>query len=175
MNQTLAPERGEYLCPLCRQLANSVLPIHPSMGEHQAVVQCNPRTHRNVATEMSELMAGLPMPSTSILKEMSAFMEDLTNATYVQYRTMVYLRTAHPTYPLSLFVCSLARTNLEIDLLLHDGQLPPNSDQQAAGGSSNGTTSTSRKSCFVPLFHVLALHLKVSLQHEQEKEVVNCL
>ena len=28
-SQTLAVERGEYMCPMCRQLANSVLPIPP--------------------------------------------------------------------------------------------------------------------------------------------------
>ena len=30
-SQTLAVDKGEYMCPMCRQLANSVLPIPPDM------------------------------------------------------------------------------------------------------------------------------------------------
>lgn len=31
--------RGEYLCPLCRQLANSVLPLSAQLGEKAQMVR----------------------------------------------------------------------------------------------------------------------------------------
>lgn len=155
--QTLAPDRGEYLCPLCRQLANSVLPVHPSTGNHQTIVQCQSRTHRNVATEISGLMACLPTPPSGILSLMSSFIEDLTNAIFVEYHTLGNRRM---TYPFSLIVCSVARTNLEIDLLHQGGKL---AGAVAPPGTSVAATAASppKKSCFAPLFHALGLNLKV--------------
>lgn len=34
--------RGEYLCPLCRQLANSVLPLSAQLGEKAQMVRSRP-------------------------------------------------------------------------------------------------------------------------------------
>lgn len=42
----------------------------------------------------------------TILKPMASFMEDLTNTTFGQYRS---LSSQHSTYSLVLFVCSVAR------------------------------------------------------------------
>ncbi|KAJ8969229.1 hypothetical protein NQ317_002184, partial [Molorchus minor] len=39
---TLSPEKGEYLCPLCRQLANSVLPLSPQLGDKTQMVRSRP-------------------------------------------------------------------------------------------------------------------------------------
>lgn len=36
---SLAVDSGEYLCPLCRQLANSFLPLSPQLGKRGPVVR----------------------------------------------------------------------------------------------------------------------------------------
>ncbi|KAG0423827.1 hypothetical protein HPB47_000437, partial [Ixodes persulcatus] len=141
--QTVAVERGEYWCPLCRQLANSVLPLHP---EEQALALarrgCPPL--RTLAHDLLTLLGQVPTPVQTILKPMASFMEDLTNTTFGQYRS---LSSQHSTYSLVLFVCSVARTNLEAEIVYRKGTL---CSPQAV-----------KKSCFVPLFHVLSLHAKV--------------
>ncbi|CAN7998531.1 unnamed protein product [Ixodes pacificus] len=141
--QTVAVERGEYWCPLCRQLANSVLPLHP---EEQALALarrgCPPL--RTLAHDLLTLLEQVPTPVQTILKPMASFMEDLTNTTFGQYRS---LSSQHSTYSLVLFVCSVARTNLEAEIVYRKGTL---CSPQAV-----------KKSCFVPLFHVLSLHAKV--------------
>ena len=50
--QNIAVDRGEYFCPLCRQLANSVLPLSPQLGECAAVVKSR---HASTSTVLSEL------------------------------------------------------------------------------------------------------------------------
>lgn len=59
--QTVAVERGEYWCPLCRQLANSVLPLHP---EEQALALarrgCPPL--RTLAHDLLTLLGQVPTP-----------------------------------------------------------------------------------------------------------------
>uniref|UniRef100_A0A2R5LIR0 E3 ubiquitin-protein ligase n=1 Tax=Ornithodoros turicata TaxID=34597 RepID=A0A2R5LIR0_9ACAR len=143
-HQTLAVERGEYSCPLCRQLANSVLPIHPEMGEALSVAKKGGTPLRTLAQELVALVSQVPVPMSTILKAMASFMEDLTNATFGQYRSLSFLPSPHS---LMLFVCSVARTNLEVELVQRGGTI--------------GSSHTLKKSCFVPLFHVLALHAKV--------------
>lgn len=145
-HQNLAVDRGEYSCPLCRQLANSVLPINPQMGEMAAVVRCYPNSLQAVASELSQLLSVIPTPIPSILKSMAGILEDLTNSTYPQFRSVCSAPNPHS---LLLFVCSIARTNLEIELLQRGG---------------NFSSVAVKKSCFVPLFHVLALYTKVLMQ-----------
>ncbi|XP_023241163.1 E3 ubiquitin-protein ligase ubr3-like, partial [Centruroides sculpturatus] len=145
-HQNLAVDRGEYSCPLCRQLANSVLPINPQMGEMAAVVRCYPNTLKAVAAELSQVLSVIPTPIPSILKSMAGILEDLSNSTYPQFRSVG--SAPNPQY-LLLFVCSIARTNLEIELLQRVG---------------NFSSLAIKKSCFVPLFHVLALYTKVLVQ-----------
>lgn len=45
-------EKGEYQCPLCRQVANSVLPLSPQLGECSAVVRSR---HTSTETILQEL------------------------------------------------------------------------------------------------------------------------
>lgn len=144
--QNLAVESGEYFCPLCRQLANSILPLNPEVSERKqsmALIRSHPnRELHELANELGVFFSSTPVPVPSILKKMGNIMEDLTVATYPQYRSF-----CNPdSHGLHLFVCSIARTNLEIELLQRRRTL--------------STTSTT-KSCFVPLFQVLACHAKV--------------
>ncbi|XP_076360822.1 ubr3 ubiquitin ligase isoform X3 [Tachypleus tridentatus] len=144
-HQNLAVEQGEYSCPLCRQLANSVLPIYPDMGETVAVVRCPPNNLSAVAQELSQLMATVPTPVSSIRKAMANIVEDLTNSTYAQFRSKYSSPNSHSLF---LFICSIARTNLECELVYRGGTL--------------SSIQPPKKSCFVPLFHVLALNAKMS-------------
>jgi hypothetical protein len=36
--QSLDTDRGEFICPVCRQMANSLLPIQPDRTEPQVVL-----------------------------------------------------------------------------------------------------------------------------------------
>lgn len=48
--------RGEYFCPLCRQLANSVLPLSPQLGDCLQVVKCKPADMSSSLHELSEFL-----------------------------------------------------------------------------------------------------------------------
>lgn len=108
-------EQGEYSCPLCRQLANSVLPINPNMGEIGAIVKCRPNDINAVAHEILDLLSNISHPDSDFLKSLGTAIEDLTKATGPQYRNF---RVSPSPQSLFLFLCSIARTNLESDLLI---------------------------------------------------------
>lgn len=52
--------RGEYSCPLCRRLANSVLPLPPQMGECSAVVRSRPVGLNAIITELVKFLKENP-------------------------------------------------------------------------------------------------------------------
>lgn len=54
--QSLAVERGEYLCPLCRQLANSVLPLSPQLGECSAVVRSRHASTKTIFADLNTFL-----------------------------------------------------------------------------------------------------------------------
>ncbi|KAL3175252.1 hypothetical protein MRX96_010871 [Rhipicephalus microplus] len=117
--QTVAVERGEYWCPLCRQLANSVLPLHPE-DPRGALVRKGCTPNAQLLQDLSAMLSHKPMVEELSIKEMRPFMEDLTNATFSQYRTISCLPNSHG---LVLFLCSIARTNLEAEIVLRKGNL----------------------------------------------------
>ena len=158
-NQTLAVDRGEYVCPMCRQLANSVLPIPPDM-EGQVVrarSQCAVTLGHEVTALLKEPPVSPSMSSQSqLMLAMSLIMEHLTKATYSQYRQV---GSPHPNHAVILFVSSIARTNLELDLVTRGGALIT-----AGGGataSPHPSPTSKPRSCFLPLLHVLAIHMKI--------------
>ena len=156
-NQTLAVDRGEYVCPMCRQLANSVLPIPPDM-EGQVVrarSQCAVTLGHEVTALLKEPPVSPSMSSQSqLMLAMSLIMEHLTKATYPQYRQV---GSPHPNHAVILFVSSIARTNLELDLVTRGGALITAAGATASPQPSNGKP----RSCFLPLLHVLAIHMKI--------------
>jgi len=150
-------DRGEYMCPMCRQLANSVLPIPPDM-EGQVVrarSQCAVTLGHEVTALLKEPPVSPSMSSQSqLMLAMSLIMEHLTKATYSQYRQV---GSPQPNHAVILFVSSIARTNLELDLVTRGGQLIT-----AAGAEASPHPATSKpRSCFLPLLHVLAIHMKI--------------
>ncbi|GBM46721.1 E3 ubiquitin-protein ligase Ubr3 [Araneus ventricosus] len=144
--QNLAVEHGEYYCPLCRQLANSVIPLRPGYREASALVQYPRKDLRILASEISDLLSTpLSERDSNLLKKyMGGIMEDITNATYPQYRSLC---APNPS-SLFLFVCSIARTNLEVELVQRGRLFEP----------------LKKKSCFVPLLNVLYLHSRLLSQ-----------
>ncbi|XP_054716089.1 E3 ubiquitin-protein ligase ubr3-like [Uloborus diversus] len=140
--QNLAVDRGEYSCPLCRQLANSVIPMCSSIENSAAIVHSHQKSLKEMSSELSELIASpLSERESNLLKKyMGAIMEDIMNATYAQYRSV----GAPNSSSLFSFVCSIARTNLEIELIQR--------------GGTTVCAPLKKKSCLVPLLHVLSMN-----------------
>ena len=85
---TLAVERGEYLCPLCRQLANSVLPLSPQLGECAAVVRSRHASPEIILSELNNFLNDIQRtPVRNCLF-------DLTNCTKVRKFTIFFI-TGH--------------------------------------------------------------------------------
>merc|ERR1719220_1760401 len=159
-SSNLAVEKGEYMCPMCRQLANSVLPIPPDMSGQvvRARSQCPVVLGQEVTALLREppLSPNIQGQQSPLMAAMSQIMENLTRATYPQYRQV---GSPHPNHAIILFVSSTARTNLELDLVTRGGALIT-----AGGGataSPHPSTASKPRSCFLPLLHVLAIHMKI--------------
>ncbi|XP_031787991.1 E3 ubiquitin-protein ligase Ubr3 isoform X1 [Nasonia vitripennis] len=150
--QNLAVDRGEYNCPLCRQLANSVLPLSPQLGECSAVVRSRHLSPETILLELNNFLKEIQRsPTTSNLAvAMGKAMEDMTSSTYLKYKQKSW-SPSHQS--LFLFVTSVARTNFEVELVQRGGSLcvsPPSM-----------TPLTPKRDCIVALLHVLAVHARV--------------
>ncbi|XP_011691605.1 PREDICTED: E3 ubiquitin-protein ligase UBR3 isoform X2 [Wasmannia auropunctata] len=150
--QSLAVERGEYLCPLCRQLANSVLPLSPQLGECSAVVRSRHASTETIYADLNTFLKEIQRNpvSSNLAVAMGKAMEDMTSCTYLKYKQ----KDCKPSHEsLFLFVTSVARTNFEIELVQRGGSLcvPP----------PTATPLTPKRDCIVALLHVLAMHARV--------------
>ncbi|XP_020290278.1 E3 ubiquitin-protein ligase UBR3 isoform X2 [Pseudomyrmex gracilis] len=150
--QSIAVERGEYLCPLCRQLANSVLPLSPQFGECSAVVRSRHASTKTILTDLNTFLKEIQQTpiSSNLTIAMGKAMEDMTSCTYLKYKQK-NCETNH--HSLFLFVTSIARTNFEIELVQRGGSLcvpPPTT-----------IPLTPKRDCIVALLHVLAVHARV--------------
>ncbi|XP_052682389.1 E3 ubiquitin-protein ligase ubr3-like [Crassostrea angulata] len=146
MTGNLAVNKGEYWCPLCRQLANSVIPIPPEEDQFtiKRPLSSDPK---QLIKDVADMMVSRPITprSPNLTKVMGSVMEDLTNATYGKFKTYTSSQTSESVL---LFVCSVARTNLEMELVNRGNMLTKSSSQ-------------SGKRCFLPLYHVLSMHSKI--------------
>ncbi|XP_058794286.1 E3 ubiquitin-protein ligase Ubr3 isoform X2 [Phymastichus coffea] len=145
-------DRGEYYCPLCRQLANSVLPLSPQLGECTAVVRSRHSSPETILIDLNNFLKEIQRsPVTSNLAlAMGKAMEDMTSSTYMKYKQ----KNWNPSHQsLFLFVTSVARTNFEVELVRRGGSLcePP----------STMVPLTPKRDCMVALLHVLAVHARV--------------
>ncbi|XP_046744693.1 E3 ubiquitin-protein ligase Ubr3 isoform X1 [Diprion similis] len=155
--QNLAVDRGEYFCPLCRQLANSVLPLSPQLGECAAVVRSRHASPMAILTELNSFLKEIQRNpfhcfqiSSNLAVAMGKAMEDMTSSTYLRYNQ----RNATPSHQsLFLFVTSVARTNFEIELVQRGGSL--------CAASAVSAPLTPKRDCIVALLHVLAMHARV--------------
>ncbi|XP_060521351.1 E3 ubiquitin-protein ligase Ubr3 [Cylas formicarius] len=155
--QTLSPETGEYLCPLCRQLANSVLPLSPQYGDKSQMVRARPNEGMSqLLEEISDFLRDNDQkPSSSNMAEaIGKVMEDMSNS--IQLKPLFKPKNEKPIpQSLFLFVTSIARTNLEVELVQRGGSLViPSGDLP--------NPLLPKRDCIVPLLHVLAVHARVA-------------
>ncbi|XP_043683976.1 E3 ubiquitin-protein ligase Ubr3 isoform X1 [Vespula pensylvanica] len=149
---SLAVDTGEYFCPLCRQLANSVLPLSPQLGECAAVVRSYQASPAIILSELNNLLKEIQRNpvSSNLAVAMGKAMEDMTSCTYLKYKQ----KNCSPSHQsLFLFVTSIARTNFEVELVQRGGSLYV--------PSPNSIPLTPKRDCIVALLHVLAMHAKV--------------
>ena len=140
--QSLNVERGEYSCPLCRQLANSVLPIATQLYSKGATStnqsgivlpnqnEASDEIFNTLRTESPEISRN---GGSNLMESMGRVMEDMTNVTYPRFRQI----TPSPSpASLFLFVQSIASANLEIELLQRGDSLNRNASFPSASGST---------------------------------------
>ncbi|KAI4575052.1 hypothetical protein MJG53_002984 [Ovis ammon polii x Ovis aries] len=149
--QGFSVDKGEFTCPLCRQFANSVLPCYPGSNvENNLWQRPSNKSIQDLIKEVEELQ-GRPgaFPSeTNLSKEMESVMKDIKNTTQKKYRD--YSKTPGSPDNDFLFMYSVARTNLELELIHRGGNL-----------CSGGASTAGKRSCLNQLFHVLALHMRL--------------
>ncbi|XP_068101659.1 E3 ubiquitin-protein ligase UBR3 isoform X3 [Hyperolius riggenbachi] len=151
--QGFSVDKGEFTCPLCRQFANSVLPCFPATSMERSHWQSHSHGNKSMQElikEVEDLQEQLgTFPSeTNLSKEMEAVMKDIKSATQKKYTD--YSKTMGSPDNDFLFMYSVARTNLELELV-HRG------DNLCSGGASAG----GKRSCLNQLFHVLAMHMRL--------------
>ncbi|KAI5107182.1 E3 ubiquitin-protein ligase UBR3 isoform X4 [Silurus meridionalis] len=149
--QGFSVDKGEFTCPLCRQFANSVLPCKPGRGTE--VGTWHTPSNKNLATlvkEVKELQDQLTIFPTesNLTKEMESVIKDIKNATQKKY--MDYGKNPGSPDNDFLFMYSVARTNLELELVHRGGNL-----------CSGGASAAAKRSCLNQLFHVLAMHMRL--------------
>ncbi|CAD6218621.1 GSCOCG00011463001-RA-CDS [Cotesia congregata] len=149
---SLAVDRGEYLCPLCRQLANSVLPLSPQLGECSAIVRSRHSSTSAILSELNNFLKEIQRNpiSSNLSVAMGKAMEEMTASTYLKYKQK-HCQPSHQS--LFLFVTSVARTNLEVELVQRGGSL--------CSSLQETVSLTPKRDCIVALFHVLAMHARV--------------
>ncbi|XP_074659002.1 E3 ubiquitin-protein ligase UBR3-like [Tubulanus polymorphus] len=146
MNQMLAVDKGEYRCPVCRKLANTIIPVAPDT-RHCAMSKQIPTDSTALVRELAQLLDKRPFTPghNSLTAAMGKAMEDINNATYQKYKN--YSTTNLPE-GVQLFVHSVARSNLELELLNCGGRLGLQQEQ-------------THRSALVPLIQVLSMHSKI--------------
>ena len=80
----LKVKKGEYECPLCRQLGNSVIPCIPSYEESSQALVLAQRSHEDIVKELTRIVSlpGLPRFGVSIFNLVKMPFED-----FVVYNT----------------------------------------------------------------------------------------
>ncbi len=166
--QSLNVERGEYSCPLCRQLANSILPIATQLyssiqtktfEETQAVPLSRSLVLdvQNRASEEILNMFNTEPPinlhvGSNLMEAMGRVMEDMTNTTYPRFRQITL--TPSPA-SLSQFVQSIARTNLEIELLQRGDSIIQGARITRCGLIHSSSSMAAPSSCSTNLSHFI--------------------
>eukprot|EP00066_Takifugu_rubripes_P018899 XP_011608165.1 PREDICTED: E3 ubiquitin-protein ligase UBR3 isoform X3 [Takifugu rubripes] len=149
--QGFSVDKGEFTCPLCRQFANSVLPCRPGRGTEAGAWHAP--TNKSICVlvrEVEDLQERLCLFSTesNLSKEMELVIKDIKNTTQKKY--MDYGKNPGSPDNDFLFMYSVARTNLELELVHRGGNL-----------CSGGASAAAKRSCLNQLFHVLAMHMRL--------------
>ncbi|XP_026128546.1 E3 ubiquitin-protein ligase ubr3 isoform X2 [Carassius auratus] len=161
--QGFSVDKGEFTCPLCRQFANSVLPCRPGRGmETGAWHTPSNKSMSTLVREVEDLQEQLGifpvsaslkqrdpiLAESNLSKEMESVIKDIKNTTQKKY--MDYGKNPGSPDNDFLFMYSVARTNLELELVHRGGNL-----------CSGGASAAAKRSCLNQLFHVLAMHMRL--------------
>ncbi|XP_052462856.1 E3 ubiquitin-protein ligase ubr3 isoform X2 [Carassius gibelio] len=161
--QGFSVDKGEFTCPLCRQFANSVLPCRPGRGmETGAWHTPSNKSMSTLVKEVEDLQEQLGifpvsaslkqrdpiLAESNLSKEMESVIKDIKNTTQKKY--MDYGKNPGSPDNDFLFMYSVARTNLELELVHRGGNL-----------CSGGASAAAKRSCLNQLFHVLAMHMRL--------------
>ncbi|GAB1601060.1 E3 ubiquitin-protein ligase UBR3-like [Argonauta hians] len=144
LQQTLAINEGEYWCPVCRQLANAVIPIIPSDRKNSFTSTPTAAGNLKLMAEDIEQMLLQQRRPTWFPVQQCCLVEELSNATHPMY----WKYCSHNPTNRWLFICSIARTNLELELLGYGGQL------------MTRESPSSKPKVFMPLFFMLSYYCK---------------
>lgn len=148
--QNLNVERGEFFCPVCRQLSNSVLPLSPSLDRPTPLIRAPSPPHATLVNELMNLIKENKRPpaTTKFYEAMGRAMENITSCTQRNIKK-------HPVTIQSLFsfVISIARINLESEVIQRGGSLCTQRDLRYKP----------KRDCIVPLLHVLSLHVRLMI------------
>ncbi|XP_056610649.1 E3 ubiquitin-protein ligase ubr3 isoform X1 [Triplophysa dalaica] len=161
--QGFSVDKGEFTCPLCRQFANSVLPCRP--GRCTEAGAWHVPSNKSMATlvkeveDLQEQLGIFPVSGSvkqkdpilvesNLSKEMESVIKDIKNTTQKKY--MDYGKNPGSPDNDFLFMYSVARTNLELELVHRGGNL-----------CSGGASAAAKRSCLNQLFHVLAMHMRL--------------
>ena len=166
-DQPLDTDNGEFICPVCRQMANSLLPVPPeAQGLPVTIFPHNESDRmmaiaRSIYSMLSEESVNLTQGATPLRAEMSRIMEFVSKITYENHAS------PHGFYPNEL-VCnilgSIARTNLELDVVQRGGTLAQKTQSNiftSPASSPSALNTNKTKFCFAPLMHVLSIHMKI--------------
>uniref|UniRef100_A0A665VIG4 E3 ubiquitin-protein ligase n=1 Tax=Echeneis naucrates TaxID=173247 RepID=A0A665VIG4_ECHNA len=158
--QGFSVDKGEFTCPLCRQFANSVLPCRP--GRSTEAGAWHMPTNKKLCVlvkeveDLQEKLGLFPVSfqrsqefiTSNLSKEMELVIKDIKNTTQKKY--MDYGKNPGSPDNDFLFMYSVARTNLELELVHRGGNL-----------CSGGASAAAKRSCLNQLFHVLAMHMRL--------------
>lgn len=79
-----------------------------------------------------------------MMDAMTKTMEEMTNVTHLRYRQV---GSSKNTKSILLFVTSIARTNLELEVVFRGGSLVSEPQPSTSSSSSNPSTAVSKRSC----------------------------
>uniref|UniRef100_A0A665VIU1 E3 ubiquitin-protein ligase n=1 Tax=Echeneis naucrates TaxID=173247 RepID=A0A665VIU1_ECHNA len=151
--QGFSVDKGEFTCPLCRQFANSVLPCRP--GRSTEAGAWHMPTNKKLCVlvkeveDLQEKLGLFPVSfqrsqefiTSNLSKEMELVIKDIKNTTQKKY--MDYGKNPGSPDNDFLFMYSVARTNLELELVHRGGNL-----------CSGGASAAAKRSClskYLPL------------------------
>lgn len=158
--QNLNIEHGEFSCPVCRQLANSVLPLSPQLDRPTAIVRNPTPDHRQLCFELKDLVREIkrPSPTSKLEDAMIKAMENMTNSTrnIKKYHAEALYQSPPTSESLFSFVTSVARTNLESEVIQRGGSLC----------TFNEVRYRPKRECIVPLLHVLSFHVRLMINNK---------
>jgi hypothetical protein len=121
---------------LVKDRKNAQTPLTPET----TVPEIIPSPESNVALEIVKLLREYIFPTTAgkMMDAMTKTMEEMTNATHLKYRQV---GSSKNTKSILLFVTSIARTNLELEIVYRGGTLV-NEPHQPSSSATSSTVSS---------------------------------